>query len=154
MIKHTRKIRWKKGSSILEFSLVSPFIFVFILALVVIAQLSLCRISLENTAYHSARAAVVCEDYESAVYQMNTVAVSTIQASTFGISDDGIRTALNLVAGTTGAGNNGGSNITWEKGALVECTITVDIDRLIAFGPDTMSTTVYVMVERPVATYY
>jgi len=151
-----KKIKWKNGSSLLEFAIILPSVCMILFAFIMVAQLALCRQTLEHALYLSARAAVVCEDYNTAAQQMNSVAVATIRESTFGVDDNGISTSLTLVAGTTGNGATGSSanGITWEKGALAECSITVSLQKMLAIGPDSMSSKIYVMVERPVPTYY
>lgn len=149
------KIRWKKGSSLVEFALVLPALCMILFSIIVISQLVLCRQSLEHTAYLGARAAVVCDNYEDARYQLSTVVKESIKKSVFGVDDDGVVTSIALVAGTSGTtGSASSSNgITWEKGALAEITVTVSMEKALSIGPDTMSTTLYIMVERPAAIY-
>lgn len=151
-----KKIKWKRGSSLLEFAIALPCICIILFSIIIIGQMLLCRQSLEHTVYLAGRAAVVCESYDEAVYQMNSVALSTIEESVFGIDDgEGVTTSLRLVAGTSGVGGAPSTvnGITWEKGALAEIKITVPLTKALRIGPDTMTSTIYIMVERPAPTF-
>lgn len=146
-----KKIRTRRGTSLLEFAIILPALCLVMFAIITVAQLALCRQSVEEALYMSSRAASVCDDYDTAKAQMLSVARSTITATTFGVDEDEILVEIELVAGTS---NTSGSGIKWEKGALAKCTLTIPLDDYISFGPRTMSSTIYVMVERPAPTYY
>lgn len=149
-----KKISAKKGSDVLGFAMILPALCIIIYSVIVIAQLCQCRQSLEYALYEGSRAAVICEDYDTAYNSMCNIVKSTLQNSTFGVDDDDIDVQLNLVAGTSSTpGSPGVGGIAWEKGALAECTVVIKIDKLLNIGGDTMTARIYVMVERPVRVY-
>jgi len=149
--KNRKKIDPKKGTSLLEFAIILPALCLILFSIITIAQLALCRQAIEESLFMSSRAASVCEDYDTALYQMSAVAKNTISSSTFGIDENDIQVSIELVAGTS---NAAGGGIKWEKGALAKCTLTMPLNGLISFGPEYMSSTIYIMIERPAATYY
>ena len=149
-----KKISAKQGSDVLGFAMILPALCIIIYAVIVIAQLCQCRQTLEYALYEGSRAAVVCEDYDTAYIAMDNIVKSTLKNSTFGVEDDDIHVQLTLVAGTSSAGGmSGAGGIAWEKGALAECTVTIKIDKLLDIGGDTMTARIYVMVERPAKVY-
>jgi hypothetical protein len=74
-----------------------------------------------------------------------------MSGSSFGIDLDDIEVSLVLVGGTS---STSGSGITWEKGALVRCQISIPYRSLISFTDKTMTSAIYAMVETPAKTYY
>lgn len=152
MFKKKKKLKLKKGSSLLEFSIILPGLCLILFAIITVAQLALARQSLEQALYFGARAASVCENYDAAKSQMTAVVQSTLDESTFGIDSSKAVIELEVVAGTTSTSNP--SDITWEKGALLCCTVKIPLDGYITIGPDYMTSTMYVMLERPVNPVY
>lgn len=146
-----KKIKLKQGADMVEFAIVLPALCLLIFSIIVIAQLCLCRQTMQYALYNSSRAAVVCENYETAKITMENVAKSSMQTSTFGIDPSDVQVELTLVSGTiaNAGAPSSNNNIAWEKGALAECKITVRLDKMMKIGPDTMTSTIYVMVERP-----
>jgi hypothetical protein len=122
-----------------------------IITIIGIMQTGIMRQSLEYTNYMSARAAVVCDNYADALAQAKSTAVMTLSDTTFGVYLDDMKVSVTLVGGTS---STNGSGITWEKGALAKCQITLPYKSLIDFKVHTMSSTLYVMVEQPAKTYY
>lgn len=148
-------IRWKKGSSeLIGFALILPAIAVILFSVITVFQICLARQSLEHATYMAGRAAVVCDTYNAAVEQARMTARSSLVESTFHINQDDIRVSLELVGGTSSPTE--GSRITWEKGALVKCTVSFPVNGVVALlGRDvTMDSCIYLMVERPARTYY
>lgn len=152
MFKKIKNIKLKKGSSLLEFSIILPGLCLILFAIITVAQLALARQSIEQALYFGARAASVCETYDTAKSQMTAVVQSTMEESTFGIDTSKIEVELEVVAGTTNTGNP--SEITWEKGALLRCTIKVPLSGYMNIGPKYMTSTMYIMLERPVNPVY
>lgn len=153
ILQRLRKINWKKGSSeLIGFAMVIPLLAILMFTIINIMQLGLVRQTLEYTTYMSARAAVVCEDYDTALTQAETTARMTLANSTYGVDPDQVQIHLELVGGTS---STNGSGITWEKGALLKVQVMVPINQLMdALTSGTMSSTLYIMVERPAKTYY
>lgn len=150
-----KKIERKKGGDILAFAMILPAICVIIGAIIVIAQLFLCRQSIEYANYFAANSAVICDNYADASVTMDSVAKSTLQASSFGIKSGDITTSVKLVAGTsaTPGETNANNNIRWEKGSMAQFIVTVNIKKILAIGPDTMQSVMFVMVQRPATVY-
>lgn len=150
-----KRIKRRQGSDVLAFAMILPALCILLYAIIVISQLCMCRNSIEYALYEGSRAAVISEDYDSAVVALENVAKSTLIGSTFGVEDSDIHVSIDLVAGTTDPieGGAGIGNITWEKGAMAECSIEVKIHKLLNIGGETMTARMYVMVERPARTY-
>lgn len=149
--KKTTTVNWKRGSAeLISIGLALPILCLMIIVVVGIIQTGLMRQALEYATYLSARAAVTCETQQEAATQALTTAKMTMQESTFGIDVDNMSVDLELVGGTSAT--EGG--ITWEKGALVKCQVTVPFRSLISFTDTNMTAILYMMVERPVRTYY
>lgn len=150
-----KKIEPKKGGDILAFAMILPALCIMIFSIIVIAQLCICRQSIEYANYSASRAAVICETYSDAAVAMDSVAKSTLQSSTFGVNNSDITTSIKLVAGTSAnpGDSNASENIRWEKGSMAQCIITVNINKILAIGPDTMQSVMFVMVERPATIY-
>lgn len=153
ILQRLKKINWKKGSSeLIGFAMVIPLLAILMFTIINIMQLGLIRQTLEYTTYMSARAAVVCEDYNTALTQAETTAKMTLANSTYGVDPDQVQVHLEVVGGTS---STSGSGITWEKGALLKCQIAVPINQLMdVLSSGAMSSTLYIMVERPAKTYY
>lgn len=145
------KVDWRRGSSeLISMAIVFPMIFMLIFAIIGVIQIGLVRQTLEYTAYLSGRAAVVCETEEQGKAEAISAARTALANSTFGIDVDEVDVELNLVGGTTSTESAG---ITWEKGALLECKISVPAQQYYTFAHGSMSSTIYMMVERPARTY-
>lgn len=151
LAKLKNKVNWKKGSSeLVSMAIVLPIIFMLIFSVIGIIQIGLVRQTLEYTAYLSGRAAVVCETLEEAKVEALSAAKMTISQSTFGVNPDNVVVDLQLVGGTS---STTGSGITWEKGALLSCKVSIPAYDYITLSDATFSTTIYMMVERPARTY-
>lgn len=150
-----KKIENRKGGDLLGFAMILPALCIMIFAIIVIAQLCICRQSIEYANYTASRAAVICDTYADASVAMDSVAKSTLQSSSFGVKSGDITTSLKLVAGTSAnpGDTNVSENIKWEKGSMAQCIITVNIKKIFSIGPDTMQSVMFVMVERPAAVY-
>jgi len=152
-----KKIDWRKGGAeLIGIGLAMPVLCLLLIMIVGIMQAGVMRQSLEYTTYMAARAAVTCETASEAQAQATTTALMTIANSSFGIEVDAVRVSLQLVGGTTAASSAQSSldGIGWEKGALVKCQISVPFRSLISFRDETMTSIIYMMVERPAKTYY
>jgi len=150
--KRMKAICWRRGSSeLIGFALIIPLLAALIFTIITIMQLGLVRQTLEYATYMSARSAVVCEDYSTALTQAQTTARMTLANSTYGVDSDNVGVHLELVGGTS---STSGSGITWEKGALLKCEVTAPISQFINILDGDMSSCIYVMVERPARTYY
>lgn len=146
-----KKTSWRKGSSeLISMCIVLPVIFLLIFSVIGIIQMGLVRQTLEYTAYLSGRAAVVCETMDEAKTQAESAAKMTISQSTFGVDADSVSVDLELVGGTSSTDGNG---IKWEKGALLKCKVSVPAYNYISLSGATLSSTIYMMVERPARTY-
>lgn len=152
---YLKRIKLKQGNDMLGFAMILPALCIVIFAIIILAQLCLTRQTLEYALYTSSRAAVICEDYNTAYETMKTNAISTLQSNSFDIDAEDVECELNLVAGTTSTPGdpNSNNNITWEKGALAQCRITVHMKQKMNIGGDKMTATIYVMVERPAHLY-
>lgn len=154
-LKKLKDIRWNRGAAeLIGFALILPCIAIILFSVITIFQVCLARQTLEHTTYMAGRAAVVCETYQSALSQAQATARSTLADSTIGVNPEDVTVSLDLVGGTS---NATGSGITWEKGALVKCTVKIKIDEIMTLGSGsdgTMESTIYIMVERPARTYY
>lgn len=147
-----KQIDWKKGSSeLISMAIVLPIIFMLIFSVIGIIQIGLIRQTLEYTTYLSGRAAVVCEDYNTALAQATSAAKMTMAESTFGANADEVTVKLELVGGTS---STTGSGIEWEKGALLKCQVIVPAYEFLSFSHKDLTSTIYMMVERPAKTYY
>jgi len=154
LLKKLKAIRWNRGAAeLIGFTLILPCIVIVLFSVITIFQVCLARQTLEHATYMAGRAAVVCETQSSALHQAESTAKSTIASSTMGINPDNVTVNLTLVGGTSSAN---GSGITWEKGALVKCTVRAKVDEILPLGSGdgTMESTIYLMVERPARTYY
>ena len=155
LIPKLKAVPWKKGSSeLIGFALILPCIGVILFSVITIFQICLARQTLEHAVYMAGRAAVVCETQQAALNQAVMTARSTLMESTMAIASDDIHVALELVGGTSSAA---GSGITWEKGALVKCTVSFPVNEILPLGnlaTQEMSGCIYLMVERPARTYY
>lgn len=152
-----KKIDWHKGGAeLIGIGLAMPVICLLLIMIVGIMQAGIMRQSLEYTTYMAARAAVTCETSTEAIEQARTTALMTIADSSFGIDVDAVTVSLQLVGGTTAATSAKSelNGIGWEKGALAKCTVQVPFRSLINFQDQIMSSTIYMMVERPAKTYY
>lgn len=154
-----KKVDWRKGGAeLIGIGLAMPVICLLLIMIVGIMQAGIMRQSLEYTTYMAARAAVTCETSTEAIEQARTTALMTIADSSFGIDVDAVTVKLQLVGGTSstsgGASEAWQNGITWEKGALVKCQIDVPFRSLINFQDETMTSIIYMMVERPAKTYY
>lgn len=146
-----RRINWRKGSAeLIGIALTLPVLCVLLLMIVGVIQSGIMRQSLEYTTYLSARAAVTCDSAEAASIQARNTAIMTLEDNTFGIDLEQVRVTVELVAGTSDVG---GSGITWEKGALAKCEITAPFKSIATFTEEQMTSTLYMMVERPARTY-
>lgn len=150
-----KKIENKKGGDILGFAMILPALCIMIFAIIVIAQLCICRQSIEYSNYSGSRAAVICDTYADATVALDSVAKSTLQSSSFGVKSSDVTTSIKLVAGTSAnpGDMNASENIRWEKGSMAQCIVTVNIKKIFAIGPDTMQSVMFVMVERPAVVY-
>lgn len=147
-----KKIDWHRGSAeLIGIGLAMPVLCLLLIMIVGIMQAGIMRQSLEYTTYMAARAAVTCETSAEAMEQARTTALMTMADSSFGIDINAVTVDLQLVGGTS---STSGSGITWEKGALVKCQISVPFRSLINFQDQTMTSIIYMMVERPAHTYY
>ena len=147
-----RKVDWKNGSSeLISMAIVLPVIFLLIFSVIGIIQIGLIRQTLEYTTYLSGRAAVVCEDYNSALAQASSAAKMSIAESTFGTNVEEVSVKLELVGGTS---STTGSGIEWEKGALLKCQVIVPAYEFLSSSHKDLTSTIYMMVERPAKTYY
>lgn len=156
-----RPVDWRKGSAeMIGFALVLPALCILLLLSVGIIQTGLMRQMVEYSTYTAARAAVTCDiEYgtqgggvpEPVVEAARNAAKMTMQNSTFGIDADRIAVSVELVGGTSSAFGGG---ITWEKGALAKCTLTVPFQAASSFEEKDMTSTIYIMVERPARTYF
>lgn len=146
-----KKINWKSGSAeLIGIGLAMPVLCLMIIAVVGIMQTGIMRQALEYATYMSARAAVSCETAEEAQRQAEATCLMTMEDNSFGVETEDVDVDLQLVGGTSST--NGG--ITWEKGALVKCQVTVPFKSLISFSETNMTSIIYMMVERPARTYY
>lgn len=147
--KYNRK-NWNKGSGeLISMALVLPVIIFLIFTIIGVIQLGLIRQTMEYSVYLSARQAVVCEGQAEAEAAALSAAKMSLSSSTFGVDIDNVQVQLRLVGGTSGSGNE----ITWEKGALLECRLLVPAYAYLSREGQYYSTTIYMMVERPARTY-
>ena len=147
-----KAINWRRGSSeLIGFALIIPLLATLMFTIITVMQLGLVRQSLEYATYMGARAAVVCEDYSTALTQAQTTARMTLGNSTYGVDQNSVSVRLELVGGTS---STSGSGITWEKGALLKCEVSAPINQFINILSGDMTSCIYVMVERPARTYY
>jgi len=145
LIIHLKKINWKKGSGeLIGFAICLPMIMFIILGLVMILQLGLAKQSLEYATYSAARAAVVQNDMASAENAAQGNAEAALNSGTMGIEDIGVE--IELIAGRTIEGTG---NIGWQKGALIRCTVSIDIDTIGPFRNSRMTSNIVMMVEFP-----
>ena len=151
-----KKIDRKKGNDMMAFAIILPGICFLMFAIVIISQLCLTRQTLEYAVYNSARAAVICDNYNDACIAAENTAKRELINNTFGIKPDDIECKLTLVAGTStppGGSFDQNNGFTWEKGALLEIDVLVHLEQAVRIAGDTMHTTMYVMVERPAAEF-
>lgn len=155
-INHRRKIDWKKGGSeLLSMALVLPIFCWMIVSLVTLMQKGVIRQTLEHATYMSARAAVVCETPSSARAQAQSTARSTMSSNSFGITPEDIQVSVELVGGTTSTTSStslSSGGITWEKGALAKCEVTVPYITMTG-REESITSTIYMMVEKPARRY-
>lgn len=148
-----RGIDWRKGGAeLISIGLAMPIICMLIIMCVGIMQAGIVRQALEYATYMAARAAVTCDSQSDAVVQAASTAKMTMAGSSFGVDLDQMVVTVELVGGTSSATN--GSGISWEKGALAKCRVTVPYRSLTTFTDETMSSAIYMMVEKPAHTYY
>lgn len=156
-----KAIDWRKGSSeLIGFALVLPALCILLLLSIGVIQTGLMRQMVEYSTYMAARAAVTCDvEYgtqgggvpDIVVDTAKATARATLQGTSFGVDIDDINVSIELVGGTSSVFGGG---ITWEKGALAKCTVTVPFKAVSSFEEKNMTSAIYIMVERPARTYY
>lgn len=152
--KKHRKIDWHKGSGeLIGIALAMPLLCVILIMIIGIIQTGIARQTLEHAAYLGARAAVTCDNQTDAETQAYAVIDATLSANTFSIDTDNINVDIALVSGTSDT-LTGGTTIAWEKGALIKLQVTVPYYSMATFSENTMSSILYMMVEKPAKTYY
>lgn len=145
----SKRINWKKGSAeLIGFALVLPVLCALIMISLGIIQTGVMRQSIEYATYMSARSAVTCDTYSKAQEQAKSTAIANLSSSAK--TADQAKVTVTLVGGTS---STTGSGITWEKGALAKVTITLPFKSIIDLKEHTMTSTMYMMVERPAKTY-
>lgn len=149
MLKMKRnKINWRKGSGeLIGFAIVLPLLMILIMGIVGVAQLGLTRMALEQAAYIGCRAGVVRSDAESAQYAAENAVKMRLGQAAFGIEQDDIEVALTPVAGITDTSTT--TTPEWVKGTMVEMVVTVKVTTFLPLLPDTMQTSINMMVEQP-----
>ena len=145
LIKLFKNIKWNKGSGeLLGFAICLPMIMFIICGLIMVLQLGLAKQSLEYATYSAARAAVVQHDMADARSAASASADATLSSGTIGVEN--IEVELEIVAGRTLAGTD---DIGWQKGALLRCTVTIDINTIAPFAGSRMASEIIMMIEFP-----
>ena len=141
---------------------VMPGIILFMAAIVAVIQIGTINTKLQYVAYAAARAAVTCEDYETAsVFAEAAVQRNMDTLSVTAIDMDSVKTKLTItngkvnskgepVAVSSGSKRKNAKN--WKKGNYVNCTITADIKSPMFGGNDGMiekEASNTMMIERP-----
>ena len=127
---------WKKaGGEILSFIVVVPCLFVLILTMISVAKIGIEDQMLNFCTYNCCRAAVVSTSLSTAQDRANE-----IYAEQYGI-DKATVAQEELVSLEIIEGNS------WEKGALLQCTITRDVDSLLAILSGNRTQTIIMMIE-------
>lgn len=152
---------WKSGSSeVIGYLSVMPGIILFMAAIVSVIQIGTVNTKLQYVAYAAARAAVTCEDYETAtVFAEAAVQRNMDTLSITAIDQDSVTTKLTITNGKVNAngtpvrvssGSRGSKS--WKKGNYVNCTVEAKINSPMFGGADgtiDKEASITMMIERP-----
>ena len=131
----------KRGNGeLLGFSILLPLFVWLILLMVSIAQIGLAKEKLEYTTYSASRAAVVSEDYASALNNANVVATETLE----GASYTDVTTDISM------SGVSDPTTALWVKGVYIKVTVSCKVKTIMPISNGSVhESSIYVMVERP-----
>ena len=141
-----KKIDWRSGvGELIGFAICLPLIMILLCGLIMVVQLGSAKQTLEYATYSAARGAVVQETFYQAKSAAEAFAASALETGTFGVSN--IDVQIETIGGTYDVSSN---SVNWEKGSLMKCVVTIDVDTIAPFADKRMSSEIIMMVERPV----
>lgn len=133
-----RKIDWRKGGGeLIGFALVVPLVMLIFCAIIMAGQLGLARQSIEYSTYSACRAAVICETQDQA------------QTAAELIIDDMVNTLPGVQPGSISVTLDNLTGSVWQKGELVKCSVSVEVDTITPWTSSVITSDVTMMVERP-----
>lgn len=138
MFRRLRKVNWRRGGGeLIGFALVLPIVMMVFCAIIMAAQLGLARQTIEYTTYSACRAAVICETETQAQLAAEKV-VDDMIYSIPGVRDGSAQVVIHNYTGNR-----------WEKGGLVNCTVTVTVDTITPWTASDVTADITMMIERP-----
>ena len=162
MCKIFKRTYWKKGSGdIVGFLCTLPCIITMLVLLISIIQIGSIKERLEYTAYLACRQAVVASDRNnngSCMDDAKKIAAQTamddLEKSNLKFIPGSIKVTLELVDEDTtskSARKNSSkkSDLKWEKGNYVQCTVSVKIKAVTPFLSGMRSASIVMMIEKP-----
>lgn len=127
---------WKKaGGEILSFIVVVPCLFILILTMISVAKIGIEDQTLNFCTYNCCRAAVVSTSLATAQDRAAEIYAEQYGVDKNTVLQDGLVSFVIL---------DGDS---WEKGALLQCTITRDVDSVLAILSGQRTQTIIMMIE-------
>lgn len=149
-----KKKFWKKGGGeVVGFLCIVPCVIFILAVLVTIIQLGSIKERLEYTAYKACRQIIVCRDadkdgdyLDDAKKIAKQIAREDLEYSTEVFEPGTVKAKVTLVENPD---DTNGTEVKWEKGRYVQCTVSVKVKTPIKLMNGRKSSSIVMMIESP-----